>query len=139
MRVPRTSPRLCAVMLGIVAGAASGCGGGGGGSVPMVPITVSLNPATVVVAPGGTPVHTQILISSTSETALVNFTGLPGGISQMYASSDTNPSGLLTFTATKSAMAGTYMATVIVKFRRANGGSEVHAGCEFRGDGGNAH
>jgi len=80
----------------------------------MVPIRVSLNPSTVVVAPGGMPVHTQILIDSTSETALVNFTGLPGGISQMYASSDTNPSGLLTFTATKSTLAGTYLAMVIV-------------------------
>jgi len=114
MRVLRIPSQRCAIILVVVAGAASGCGGGGVGSVPMVPITVSLTPSTVVVAPGGLPVHAQILIDSTSQTALVNFTGLPGGISEMYASSDTNPSGLLTFTANKSALAGTYMPTVIV-------------------------
>jgi hypothetical protein len=117
MRVLRTLQQLCAIILVVVAGAASGCGGGGAGAVPMVPmvpITVSLNPSTVVVAPGGTPGHAQITIGSTSETALVNFSGLPAGISEMYASTDTNPSGLLTFTATKSAVDGTYMPMVIV-------------------------
>jgi|SRR4051812_29909563 len=114
MRVLRISPQLCGIILLIAGVAANGCGGGGGGQVPMAPVTVSLNPSTIVVAPGGTPVHTQLNIQSTSETALVNFTGLPGGVSEMYAASDTNPSGLLTFTAIKSTMAGTYMPTVIV-------------------------
>ena len=114
MRVLRIPSQRCAIIFVVVAGVASGCGGGGGGSVPMVPIAVSLTPTTVVVNPGGPPVHAQILIDSTSETALVNFTGLPGGVSEMYASSDTNPSGVLTFSANKSTVTGTYMPTVIV-------------------------
>jgi hypothetical protein len=60
------------------------------------------------------PAHVQIAIHSTSETALVNFVGLPGGVQTNYAASDTNPSGLLTFVATGSAPAGTYSATVTV-------------------------
>ena len=114
MGVLRIASQRCAIILVVVAGTASGCGGGGVGSVPMKPITVSLSSPTVVVAPGGPPAHAQIIIDSTSETALVNFTGLPGGISEMYAASDTNPSGLLTFAANKSAVPGTYMPTVIV-------------------------
>jgi hypothetical protein len=114
MRVLRVSLQLCVIILVIVTGAASGCGGGGVGSVPMVPITVSLSPSTVVVVPGGASVRAQITINSTSETALVSLSGLPGGVSGMYASTDTNPSGTLTFIATKSAVAGTYMPMVIV-------------------------
>ena len=51
---------------------------------------------------------------STSETALVSFAGLPGGVQTTYAASDTNPSGLLTFTATTHAAVGTYMPIVTV-------------------------
>jgi len=80
----------------------------------MVPISVSLNPSTVVLAPGGTPVYAKITINSTSETALVNLIGLPGGVVESYAATDTNPSGLLTFTASKSAVDGTYMPIVMV-------------------------
>ena len=114
MRVLRGAPQLCAIILVLVAGAASGCGGGGVGPAPMVPISVSLIPSTVVLAPGGTPVYAKITINSTSETALVNLIGLPGGVAESYAATDTNPSGLLTFTASKSAVDGTYMPIVMV-------------------------
>src|SRR6266567_699540 len=114
MRVLRGAPQLCTIILIVVAGAASGWGGGGVGPAPMVPISVSLNPSTVVLAPGGTPVYAKITINSTSETALVNLIGLPGGVSESYVSTDTNPSGLLTFTASKSAVDGTYMPIVMV-------------------------
>jgi len=80
----------------------------------MVPISVSLNPSTVVVPQGGMATRVQILIMSTSETALVSFAGLPGGVQVSYAASDTSPSGLLTFMATAKAAAGTYMPIITV-------------------------
>ncbi len=64
--------------------------------------------------PAGSPVIVPIQIDSTSETATVFFSGLPGGVQEMYAATDTNPSGSLTFTATSSAMTGTYMPIVTV-------------------------
>src|SRR5579872_5677106 len=100
----------------VLAGACAiaGCGGGSGGMVPIQPITVSLSASRITVPEGGKPVYLQIIITSTSETALVNFTGLPAGVKVTYAASDTNPSGLLTFTATAAAPAGTFMPTVTV-------------------------
>jgi len=89
-----------------------GCGGSG--TPTMAPISVSLSSSTVVVAQGGTPTYVQISIMSTSETALVSFAGLPGGVDVAYAASDTNPSGLLTFTAVAKTTAGTYMPIVTV-------------------------
>lgn len=80
----------------------------------MVPISLSLSESTVVVSPGGVPVQVQIAIRSTSETALVSFTGLPGGIQVSYKASDTNPSGQLIFMANASAGVGTYMPIVTV-------------------------
>jgi len=89
-----------------------GCGGSG---FPiMAPISVSLSPTTVVVSKDGAPTYIQIRIMSTSETALVSFTGLPGGVQTTYAASDTNPSGSLTFMATSHAALGTYSPIVTV-------------------------
>jgi len=79
-----------------------------------VPISVSLANSNVVVMQAGMPVTVQIDISSSSETALVAVSGLPGGVQEKYASSDTNPSGTLTFTAGASARLGTYMPIVSV-------------------------
>jgi hypothetical protein len=59
-------------------------------------------------------VSVPIQIDSTSETATVSLNGLPGGVQGNYAASDTNPSGSLTFTATSTAMTGTYMPIVSV-------------------------
>jgi hypothetical protein len=101
----------------ILSWAAIGCGSGGGsgsGTHPGNPISVSLSSSTVVVPQDGMPTSVQITINSTSETALVSFTGLPGGVQAIYAASDTNPSGPLTFVAITSASAGTFSATVIV-------------------------
>ena len=80
----------------------------------MAPISVSLSTSTVVVPRTGTPVHIQITITSTSETALVSFVGMPGGVQASYAATDTNPSGLLTFMATGKVSAGTYMPIITV-------------------------
>ncbi len=80
----------------------------------MLPITVSLASSTIVVSQDGQPARVQISIVSTSETALVNFRGIPGGVQAMYAASDTSPSGLLTFIAAASAPAGTYTPFITV-------------------------
>ncbi len=108
--VTRGTP--AAIALAMSAGLLAGCGGSG---VPtMAPISVSLNPRTVVVAQNGTPTSVQILIVSTSETALVSVVGLPGGLQATYAATDTNPSGLLTFKAVAHVTAGTYMPGISV-------------------------
>ncbi len=77
------------------------------------PISVAV-PASVTVAPGGMPVIVQIGIVSTSETALVMFVGLPGGVEVKYSASDTSPSGILTFTAGSTTATGSYPVTVTV-------------------------
>lgn len=102
----------CGILLLVTALTITGCGGSG---IPsMVPISVSLSSSSVTVARGGMATQVQIAIRSSSETALVSFVGLPVGVKVTYAASDTNPSGLLTFTATTAASTGTYMPTVTV-------------------------
>ena len=64
-----------------------------------VPITVSLTHSTVNLLQDGTAVIDPITIASSSETALVVVSGLPAGVQVNYASTDTNPSGTLTFVA----------------------------------------
>jgi hypothetical protein len=90
-----------------------GCGSAGQMSQPP-PISVSLSVSNVVVTRGGTPTIVLIDISSTSETALVSVAGMPGGVGEKYAASDTNPSGTLTFTAGSTAALGTYTPIVMV-------------------------
>ncbi|HLY42499.1 MAG TPA: hypothetical protein VKR52_14890 [Terracidiphilus sp.] len=100
--------------LGVSALLIAGCGGSSGGMLSQAPITVKLPISTVVVMPAGSPTTIPIQIQSTSETALVSLSGLPGGVQAKYAASDTNPSGILTFTANASTMTGTSMPTVTV-------------------------
>jgi hypothetical protein len=80
-----------------------------------VPITVSLPVSIVVVPQDGTQVVVPINITSTSETALVSVSGLPTGLQEKYAASDTNPSGSLAFTASAATPAGTYTPKVTVQ------------------------
>ena len=91
----------------------AGCGGGSGSSVQN-PISVYLPIATVELTPGAAPVTIPIQIASPSETALVSVSGLPAGVQVKYASTDTNPSGTLTFEANGSAMVGNFMPTITV-------------------------
>jgi len=95
--------------------APAGCGGGAS-MLPsvQVPITVSLVISTIKVPRDGTNVIVPITITSSSETALVNVSGLPFGVQVNYASTDTNPSGTLTFVAGVDSQAGTYKPTVTV-------------------------
>jgi len=67
-----------------------------------------------VVSQSGTSAYAQIIIQSTSETALVGFAGMPANVQTSYQSSDTNPSGLLSFRATGKVTAGTYMPIITV-------------------------
>jgi hypothetical protein len=101
-----------------VSGACSPVGsalrGGGSSRVTLPPITVNLPVATVTITQNGAPVTIPIQIESTSETALVKVLGLPAGVSETYAASDTNPSGTLTFTATRTASTGRFMPQVSV-------------------------
>ncbi len=92
----------------------SGCGGGGNSTQTQVPITVSLAVSTIVAPQDGTMVIVPINITSTSETALVSLSGLPAGVAEQYAASDTNPSGQIKITASASAPAGTYTPSVTV-------------------------
>jgi hypothetical protein len=88
--------------------------GGKTGPVPATPIFVSLAISKVVVMRQGMPVIVDINIDSTSETALVSLTGLPAGVQEKYSASDTNPSGILTFTAGAETTLGTYMPVITV-------------------------
>jgi uncharacterized membrane protein YfcA len=71
---------LCLLAAAAFALTLSACGGGGGGKVSSPPITVALVNPNVVVSQDGTPVIVNIQIASTSETALVSVTNLPGGV-----------------------------------------------------------
>ena len=82
--------------------------------IAQVPIRVSLPISTVVVPRDGTQVIVPIDITSSSETALVAVSGLPSGLQEEYAASDTNPSGSLVFTGSTATPAGTYTPTVMV-------------------------
>lgn len=100
---------VCAVAL-----AANGCGGAATGGMSGNPISVSLNNTTVKVQRGGAAATVLIEIMSPSEDALVSVAGLPGGVAESYAASESSPSGTLMFKAGKSATLGTYMPKVTV-------------------------
>lgn len=91
----------------------AGCGGAAGYTSNMPPISVMV-PATVTVPQNGMPVVVQINIDSPSETALVSFVGLPGGVQEKYSASDTSPSGDLTFTGSDVVSPGSYKVIVMV-------------------------
>ena len=63
---------------------------------------------------GAGTVGIPIQIASPSETALVAVSNLPAGVQFRYTSTDTNPSGTLSFMANESATAGTFMPIVTV-------------------------
>jgi len=110
-----SSPKLATVMVAcVLALGVCGCGGAASGPMGGNPISVSLENSTVTVKQGGAPVIVLIQIMSPSETALVSLTGLPGGVGESYAASDTNPSGTLTFKAGKSATLGTFTPKITV-------------------------
>jgi hypothetical protein len=90
----------------------AGCGGATGYTSNTQAISVMV-PATVSVSPNGTPVIVQIFVDSPSETAIVSFVGLPGGVQVKYSASDTSPSGDLIFTGNNIALPGSYKVIVM--------------------------
>jgi hypothetical protein len=84
-----------------------------GARVPTV-VTVSFPNPSVIVPRNGSQVIVSIIIMSSSETAVVTVNGLPAGVAVNYASSDTNPSGSLAFSAAPQTAVGTYTPRVTV-------------------------
>ena len=97
-----------AVMIAI-----SGCGGSRNYTPPPIVLTVSLGNSTITVPQGGTTLE-PVMIGAPTETASFTIIGLPGGVSESYKESESNPSGLLTITASSQAVLGTYKPTITV-------------------------
>lgn len=93
--------------------AVSGCGGSRNYTPPPIVLTVSLGNSTITVAQGGTALE-PVMIGAPTETASFTIIGLPGGVSESYKESESNPSGLLTITASSQAVIGTYKPTITV-------------------------
>jgi hypothetical protein len=91
----------------------TGCGSGGPNTI-QVPIAVILQPSPIVLPQDGSIVQAQITVTSTSDTALVSFTGLPAGVQETYSASGASPSGTIKFTASNATPAGTYTPTMTV-------------------------
>ena len=93
--------------------ALSGCGGSRNYTPPPIILTVSLSNSTITVAQGGTA-FAPVMIGAPTETASFTIIGLPAGVSESYKESESNPSGLLTITASSEAAIGTYKPTITV-------------------------
>ncbi len=93
--------------------ALSGCGGSRNYTPPPIVLTVSLGDSTITVAQGGTALE-PVMIGAPTETASFTITGLPAGVAESYKESESNPSGLLTITASSQAVIGTYKPTITV-------------------------
>lgn len=91
----------------------AGCGGNSGDKIPPIILSVSLSNTTVDVPQGGS-VYVPVTIDAPTETATFSMAGLPPGVGQSYKESESNPSGLLTLTASTSSPLGTYMPTITV-------------------------
>jgi hypothetical protein len=93
----------------------TGCGGGKTSfSPPPIILSVSVNNATITVPPNNMAVYVQVVIVAPTETATLNITGLPAGVSFNYRESESSPSGVLTLMATPSTLPGTYMPQINV-------------------------
>ena len=92
----------------------SGCGGNSGFTTPApIILSVSLSNTTITVSQGSS-VYIPVTIVAPTETATFSIIGLPGGLTQYYKESESNPSGLLTLTASAQAPVGTYMPVITV-------------------------
>jgi hypothetical protein len=95
-------------------GALSSCGGSHSMTTPPIVLSVTISENPIPITAGGPPVYVSVLIDAPTETASFAIMGLPGGVSESYKESESNPSGQLTLTANSSAPPGTYKCTVIV-------------------------
>jgi hypothetical protein len=78
-----------------------------------VVLSVSISNPTIVLPVGGT-VYVPVVIMAPTETASFAIMGLPAGVNQSYKESESNPSGLLTLSASTAVPAGTYKPKIIV-------------------------
>jgi hypothetical protein len=91
----------------------SGCGSAGYTPATIV-LTVSLSNKVINLQANGMPVNVPVTIVAPTETATFGIKGLPAGVSESYKESESNPSGLLTLTASPSTTPGTYSPTITV-------------------------
>ena len=113
MALEREWLRPVAALLALAVFVLAGCGGSSTYTPPPVILTVSLSNPIITVQQGGS-VNAQVMIQAPTETATFMIVGLPGGISSTYKESESNPSGLLTITASALAPVGTYKPTITV-------------------------
>ena len=100
-------------IVSVILFAVLGCGGGGSMTTPPVVLTVSL-PNNTIMVPQGKAVSVPVTISAPTETVTFAIIGLPADVTESYKESESNPSGLLTITASPSATPGTFMPTIKV-------------------------
>jgi hypothetical protein len=92
----------------------SGCGGSHSMTTPPIVLSVTISENPIQITAGGPPVYVQVLIVAPTETTSFAMMGLPGGVSESYKESESNPSGQLTLTANSTTPPGTYQCTVTV-------------------------
>ena len=110
----RASLILTAFLILAVFGAISGCGGSHSMTTPPIVLSVTISENPIPITAGGLPVYVSVLIDAPTETVSFAMMGLPGGVSESYKESESNPSGQLTLTANSSTPPGTYKCTVTV-------------------------
>jgi hypothetical protein len=97
--------------LGLLLG--TGCGSKVSNS-PVIPLSVNLQSAPIVLPQDGATVAIPITINTISSTAKVTFSGMPALVQASYAITGYGPSGTLSFTESTATPPGTYPATVTV-------------------------
>lgn len=107
-RYSRLSILLAVLCLGI-----GGCGGHSNTPQPIV-LSVNLSISSITVRQGGAAVLVPITVVAPTETVTFTITGLPPGVTQSYKESESNPSGLLTLTASSNATVGTTTPVITV-------------------------
>lgn len=80
---------------------------------PPVNLSVSLSNPTITLA-AGSSINVPVVVVAPTETVTFTITNLPAGVAQNYKESESNPSGLLTLTASPLAQPGTYKPTIVV-------------------------
>ncbi len=91
----------------------AGCGGAGY-TPAAITLSVSLSNKVITLQANGMSLNIPVTIVAPTETATFTIQGLPAGVSESYKESESNPSGLLTLTASPSTTPGTYTPTIIV-------------------------
>ena len=100
-------------VIGAIAATIAGCGGNGTGMIPPVKLSVALANPRLSLTQGGT-ISSVIIIMAPTESVQLQLSNLPTGVTGAYSATPQNPSGILRFAATDTAMIGTSMPIVTV-------------------------